>query len=91
MAIFTIAAYNCHVAGKPTDSVDYQVRYFTSDSIDEVMLRLRSEEPVVYQNCYGEEVRWIFDDTVAIEYDPQIEDGKEIIGFITGKPKDIPE
>jgi hypothetical protein len=91
MAIFTIAAYNCEVARKSTDSVDYRVRYFKSDDIDEVMDRLRSEEPVVYQNCYGEEVRWVFEDTVAIEYDPVLDDGKEIIGFITGKPKENPD
>jgi hypothetical protein len=91
MAIFTIAAYNCHVAGKPTDSVDYQVRYFKSDDIDEVIARLKCEAPHIYQNCYGEEVRWTFEDTVAIEHDPQMEDGRELIGFITGKPKKIPD
>ena len=91
MPILVIAAYHCEVAGEPTDSIDYEVRYFASDSIDEVMSRLRSEEPHVYKNCDGQEVKWLFDDTVAIEFDPQFADGKEVIGFITGRSKEITE
>ena len=87
MSILVIAAYHCEVAGKPTNSVDYQVRHFASDSLDEVTARLRAESPQAYQNCYKQEVRWLFDDTVAVEFDPAFEDGQEVIGFITGKSK----
>ncbi len=86
-----IAAYHCEVAGKPTESVDYQVRHFASDSLDDVMSRLRSEEPQAYMNAAGDEVRWIFDDTVAVEFDPHFTDGAEIIGFITGNARGITE
>jgi hypothetical protein len=89
--MLVIAAYHCEVAGKPTNSVDYQVRHFASDSMDDVTARLRSEPPVTYQNCYKQEVRWLFDDTVAVEFDPAFEDGQEVIGFITGKSKRITE
>jgi hypothetical protein len=91
VSILVIAAYRCEVAGRPSDSVDYQVRYFATDSTDEVISRLRAEPPVAYMNVDGEEVRWIFDDTVAIEFDPQWKDGVEMIGFITGRPKDPAE
>ena len=91
MPILVIAAYHCEVAGEPTESVDYQVRHFASDSLDDVMSRLRSEKPQAYKNADGEEVRWIFDDTVAVEFDPHFTDGAEVIGFITGKPRDITE
>jgi hypothetical protein len=87
MPVLVIAAYHCEVAGDPTESVDYQVRYFASDSVDDVMCRLRTEQPVSYKNPDGEEVRWIFDDTVAVQCDPELVDGAEIIGFITGRPR----
>ena len=91
MSILVIAAYHCEVAGKPTNSVDYQVRHFTSDSLDEITARLRSEPPQAYKNCYNQEVRWLFDDTVAIECDPKFQDGNEVIGFITGRSKKTTE
>src|SRR5437899_2539354 len=82
MSILVIAKYHCEVADKATDDVDYQVRYFTTDNEDEVRHRLRSEEPTSYKNPSGEIVRWVFDDTVAIEHDPKFKDGVEMIGFI---------
>ena len=91
MPILVIAAYHCEVAGESTDSVDYQVRYFLSDSMDEVMLRLRSEPLETYKNSHGQDVVWVFDDTVAVEFEPDFTDGAEIIGFITGKPREITE
>ena len=91
MAILVIAVYHCEVAGEPTESLDYQVRYFTSNSIEEVMSRLRDEQPQTYSNDKGQEVRWIFDDTAAVEFDPEIKDGAEIIGFTTGRPMEIIE
>ena len=87
MSIVVIAAYHCEVAGEPTNDVDYQVRYFASDSLNEVTARLRREPPVAYGNRHNQEVRWLFDDTVAVEFNPAFEDGKEVIGFISGKPK----
>ena len=53
------------------------------------MARLRGELPQAYMNCYKQEVRWLFDGTVAVEFDPKLEDGKEVIGFITGRSKEI--
>lgn len=91
MPVLVIAMYHCEVAGKQTDSVDYQVRYFACDSIDEVMTRLREEPPIVYQNPAGEGVRWVFEDTVAAEVDPKFADGGEVIGFITGRADKIVE
>jgi len=91
MSILVIAAYHCEVAGKPTNSVDYQVRHFASDSLDDVTARLRAELPQAYQNCYKQEVRSLFDDIVAVEFDARFEDGQEVIGFITGKSKKTTE
>jgi hypothetical protein len=91
MSILVIATYHCEVGGKPTDSVDYQVRHFASDSLHDVMARLRAEPLQAYKNCYKQEVRWLFDDTVAVELNPRFEDGQEVIGFITGRSKKITE
>jgi hypothetical protein len=84
MPTLVIAAYLCEVAKKRTNSVDYQVRHFASNSPDEVTARLKAEPPVTYKNRYGQNVRWVFDDTVAMEFDLKFEDGVEVIGFITG-------
>ena len=89
MGTFVIAKYHCEVAGETTDSVDYQVRYFDKASPEEVMSRLEGERPHEYENCDGETVRWLFDETMAIEVDPTFKDGEEIIGFITGTPTEI--
>jgi hypothetical protein len=70
-------------------SVDYQFRYFESDDEDEVLQRLRSEEPITYKNSAGETVSWIFDRLEAVEHDIKFKDGAEIIGFITGELKDV--
>jgi len=85
MSILVVAAYRCVIAGKPFDDVDYQVRYFDSDSLDEVMARLRSEKPLAYRNIYRQVVRWVFEDIRAIESKPELQDGKEAIGFIAGE------
>jgi hypothetical protein len=91
MPILVIAAYHCEVSGDRTDGMDYQVRYFASDSIDEVMSRLRAESPHTYKNADGQDVAWVFDCTVAVESDPNFADGAEVIGFITGRPMEITE
>ena len=89
MPTLVIAAYSCEVAGEPTDSIDYQVRFFESNDVEAIASRLRLEEPIAYKNCNGEDVRWIFDETMAVEVDPRFDDGAELIGFITGKPREI--
>ncbi len=89
MPLLVIAAYHCEVAGKPTASVDYQIRYFESDLIEEVFSRLRAEAPQAYSNSAGQEVRWTFHETVAVETNVVFKDGTEVIGFITGKPTQI--
>jgi hypothetical protein len=86
MGIFVIAKYHCEVAGASTDSVDYQVRYFEHGSPDEIEARLIAERPQEYKNLAGETARWPFDEIVAVEIDPILGDGEEIIGFITGTP-----
>ncbi len=91
MSILVIAKYHCEVAGKATDDVDYRVRYFETDDEDDVVQRLRSEEPTSYENSSGEVVSWVFDGTEAFQHDPKFKDGAEMIGFITGKPKDVTE
>ncbi len=81
-----IARYDCFVAGKPTDVVDYQVRsYDVPDHTDlEVML---SSEPIHrYRNNDDEEVEWRFAEIVAIEWEPRFDSGEEVMGFITGRP-----
>jgi|SRR5580765_3070685 len=87
MSILVIAAYHCEVAGKRSNSVDYQVRHFASDSLEVVTAHLNREPPVAYKNRYGQRVRWVFDGIVATEFDPRFEDGAEVIGFITGRSK----
>jgi len=89
MSMLVIAKYHCEVAGKATDDVDYQVRYFESDDEDEVVQRLRSEDSNSYKNPSGETVSWVFDGTEAFQHDPKLKDGVEVIGFITGEPKDV--
>jgi hypothetical protein len=36
-------------------------------------------------------VVWVFDGTAAVEFDPDFKDGAEIIGFITGRPRETTE
>jgi len=89
MGTFVIVKYHSETAGESTGSVDYQVRYFERESVDEIKKRLCTEKPQEYKNSSGETVRWLFDETVAIEVDPRMQDGEEIIGFITGEPREL--
>ncbi len=81
-----IARYDCFVAGKPTDVVDYQVRsYDVPDHTD--LEALLSAEPIHrYRNGDDEEVEWRFAEIVASEWEPRFDSGEEVIGFITGRP-----
>jgi len=89
MPVLVIARYRCEVAGQATDSLDYQVKYFDAEAAEEVIERLRAEEPPTYRNADDEEVQWIFDEIVATEPNPELVDGKELIGFITGRPQEM--
>ena len=78
------------MANEPTDSVDYQVRSYDiciNETIDLEAL-LKAEEPNSYLNEAKEPVVWKFTEILAIEWEPELEHGKEVIGFITGKPKE---
>jgi hypothetical protein len=79
-----IAAFRCEVAGKPTDSIDIQVRYFATGTAAEIEERLRSQETVSYLNGAGETVSWPFVAVLAIEPFGTPLDGREVVGFITG-------
>ena len=85
MSLLLIASYHCEVAGELTESIDYQVRFFATDDESEATIRLKEETPNSYMNSDGEMVTWIFSDIVALEHDPEMIDGAEIIGFITGQ------
>ena len=68
-----------------SDSIDCQVRFFATDDESEATIRLKEETPNSYMNSDGQTVTWIFSDIVALEHDPEVIDGAEIIGFITGQ------
>lgn len=86
-----IARYDCFVAGEPTDSVDYQVRFYDVPEDADLELMLRAEPSHRYWNRDDDEVEWRFTEIVAVEWEPLFESGKELIGFITGKPNSTPE
>jgi hypothetical protein len=79
-----IAVYRCEVAGKPTDSLDIQVRHFDSFSPSAIEQRLREELLHSYTNDAGETVTWPLVHIVSIEPVDNPPDGAEIAGFITG-------
>lgn len=81
-----IARYDCFVANEPTNSVDYQVRYFEVPEGSSVEHLLEKEEIESYKNEDGETVEWRYAEIMAIEWNPEYKNGEEIIGFITGKP-----
>jgi hypothetical protein len=81
-----IARYDCFVAGKQTDSVDYQVRSYDVPEHADLDWMLRAEPTHRYRNSDGEEVEWRFVEIVAIEWEPRFDSGQEVIGFITGRP-----
>ncbi len=85
MPILAIVQYHCEIAGEETNSLDFQVRYFDTDSEEELLQQLKTENDRSYKNPDGEIVDWIFDQIISIEHDPKFEDGEELIGFITEK------
>jgi len=84
MGTFLITKYHCEIDDETADGVDYQGRYFDTVSPAEIFNRLQGEQPNEYENNRSETVRWIFEETKAIEINPALRDGEEIIGFITG-------
>ena len=79
-----IAVYRCEVAGKPTDSLDIQVRHFELYSPVAIEQRLRKEPLHSYENDKGETVNWHLVRILSIEPVDGPADGAEIAGFITG-------
>ena len=84
-----IARYDCFVDDQPTNKVDYQVKYYELTP-DVNIERLLQNEPVdSYEGAEGNLVEWRFNEICAIEWEPKLENGSEVIGFITGKPVSV--
>ena len=81
-----IARYDCFVAGKPSGSVDYQVKCYDVPDHTDIYVMLSAEPIHRYLNGDDEEVEWRFVEVVAIEWEPRFDSGGEVIGFITGRP-----
>jgi len=78
-----LVAYRCEVNGVPSDSLDLQVRYFSDPAVD-IEPFLRQEPTHSYRNARNEVVSWHLVDVLAIEEVTQPENGREVLGFITG-------
>lgn len=78
-----IVAYRCRVAGQPTDSLDFQVRWFEAGDADEVQGQIEAESPGTYANVDGETVTWELAEILAIELFTPPESGGEVVGFIS--------
>ena len=81
-----VARYDCFVAGKSSESVDYQVRYYDLPESTDLNEMLRKEPVHCYTNEDSEHVEWRFSELVSVEWEPKFEQGEEVIGFITGRP-----
>jgi hypothetical protein len=78
-----MVAYRCEVAGVPTDSIDIQVRYFDDPTTD-IASFLREEPVHSYLNDHDEVVTWPIVDILALQDMAQPQNGREVVGFITG-------
>jgi hypothetical protein len=78
----SIAVYQCHVDGIPTDSIDFRVRYFNFPEARDVEVALKNEPPLEYQNDLGQTVSWPLRAIPNIQGVLPIKQGSEIIGFI---------
>src|SRR5690349_12933561 len=84
-ALLAIVAYRCEVAGVPTESIDIQVRYFSSMLESEIEAFLQAEPVNSYSNDLGETVTWPLVRIMAIEpFESPTQNGKEVVGFIAG-------
>ena len=81
--IFIIAVYQCEINDIAEESYDYRVRCFETLSKDEVEEFLRNEKVEAYSNEKGEVVRWKYCELLAIEEVKELNQGEEIIGFIS--------
>ena len=77
-----IVAYRCLVAGAPTGSLDFQVRWFQAE--DKATLRglIESEPAQHYNNGDGEGVSWELAHILAVEEFSPNQSSEEVIGFI---------
>lgn len=82
--LLAVVAYRCTVDGVATESIDIQVRYFSSLSESEIHDFLEREETQSYENGNGERVEWPFVKVLAIEEFGTPKHGDEVVGFITG-------
>jgi hypothetical protein len=87
---FAIAVYRSLVAGKPTGSLDIQVRYYLAESEQRVRDLLHGEERHSYENPRGEVVEWELRAIMDVEEAAELETGEEIVGFIVG-PEELAE
>jgi hypothetical protein len=76
-----IAAYRCVIAGKPGDSLDIQVCYFTDPTTD-IETFLREAPPHSYVNSAGQTVEWPFAGVLGIEEIVEPANGTEVVGFV---------
>jgi hypothetical protein len=77
-----IVAYRCLVAGLPSGSVDFQVRWFDDADAEEIRRHIRGEPLHSYLNVDGEVVSWELVEIFAIEPFAASESGEEVVGFI---------
>ena len=77
-----IATYQCQIDGKPTGSIDVQVRYFRLPNSEGVKQALRGEPPHAYKNHLDETVSWHLQQIVNVQGVTSLSSGDEIIGFI---------
>ena len=82
MPALAIAAYRCQVAGIPTESIDIQVRYFSTEQESEISEFLSNEKTHPYFNSDGELVEWPFIKVLSIEQFNNSLNGSEVAGFI---------
>ena len=83
MQCLVIAAYRCHVAGRPTDSIDIQVIYIEGDSPAHAANRVRESPTHSYANASGATVEWILTKILASDEFNDPNSGDEIVGLIT--------
>jgi len=83
-ASLAIVAYRCEVGGKPSESLDIQVRYFVGKTDAEIKEFLEVEPMQSYSNDRGELVTWPLVGVLAIGEIGPSSNGKEVVGFIEG-------
>lgn len=78
-----IVIYKCSINGEKSDSIDFQVKYYSSETDAEVKSKIMTEEPLSYKNELGENVIWEFKEIMSIdEFNTPKNQGEEVAGFI---------